>query len=172
MNQSFDMQLQVVQRALSEIVLPALGNAEKHVVEQLHLSMAALAFMRARLPMARGFFRAELSGYMDLAGVVRTLLEGHGAETPADLGQLVQAGQAELDRPAAEIEDYQAITRQLREAITGLTTREVDQPYEAALDALIVERSVDQHAQDRFWCLPLGFELRPETLAVPDWAST
>ncbi len=50
MNQAFDTQLQVVQRALGEVVLPALGGASGHVIEQLHLSMAALSFMQQRLP--------------------------------------------------------------------------------------------------------------------------
>jgi hypothetical protein len=69
-NQSFETLLQVVQRALGEVVLPAVSGADKHVVEQLHLSMAALGLMQARLASARAFSRREVDDYIDIARAI------------------------------------------------------------------------------------------------------
>jgi hypothetical protein len=165
MNQSFAVQLQVVQRALGEVVLPALAGAEKHVIEQLQLSMAAIGFMQARLPEARKYFRAELRAYIDMADAVQQLV------TSQDLARLAASGRAALDRPEAEEEDYQAVTRGLREAIASLATTSNGAPHEAALDALILEKSEPILMQGRLWCLPLGFELKPEDLPNAAWAA-
>jgi hypothetical protein len=105
MNQSYETQLQVVQRALGETVLPALAGAEKHVIEQLQLSMAAIGFMQSRLPHARRYYRGQLKAYLDMADAVLGLV---ASET---LSQLIGKSRVELERPEADDADYVAATR-------------------------------------------------------------
>jgi len=45
-----------------------LGNADKHVTEQLHLSLAAIGFMQQRVPLARSYYRGTLQRYLDHGG--------------------------------------------------------------------------------------------------------
>jgi hypothetical protein len=162
-NQSYETQLQVVQRALGEVVLPALSGAEKHVIEQLQLSMAALGFMQSRLPHARRFYRGQLMAYLDMADAILGL-------TPDEkLSQFANEGRARLDHPEADDADYVAATRDLREAIASSVAAAEGAPHEAALDALILNKSVPILMQDRLWCLPLGFELKPEALPPAAW---
>jgi hypothetical protein len=165
MNQDFETQLQVVQRALGEVVLPALAGADKHVIEQLHLSLAAIGFMQQRLPLARRYYRGTLQRYLAMAGAVIELL-GTGAKGLADEAA---HGKAVLDDPAATDADQRTATAALRAGIAALVEAAKDTPHESALDALALEHSEAILTSDRSWCIPLGFELRPEDLPKADW---
>lgn len=169
MNQIFETQLQVVQRALGDVVAPALGNAESYVIEQLNLSMALLAFMQQRLPHARRYYRRTVASYIGMAKAIIALLAGFHNADIAGLDALVVEGKVLLDRPEADASDYRQFTGELRVAIAALTTAAQDSAYEAALDALILDHTGPILLQDRVWCMPLGFELRPQDLPEPEW---
>ena len=171
MIQAFETQLQVVQRALSEVVLPALTGASGHVIEQLHLSMAAVGFMQQRMPHARRYYRQTVASYLDMAAAIVTLLADHAGADGNGLETFIPRGRALLDSPLAEDADYCRFTGEVRAAISGLVETAQGRGYEAALDALIMDRSGPILLQERIWCLPLGFELRPEDLPAPDWAT-
>ncbi|MDP3676567.1 MAG: hypothetical protein Q8R44_15950 [Novosphingobium sp.] len=169
MNQEFETQLQVVQRALGEVVLPALGSAGSHVVEQLHLSIAALSFMQQRLPHARRYYRGTLQRYLDMAEAIGALLAGRAGSDGGGLDPLVSKGQSLLDSPTTEDIDYRRSTADLRARIAALVADARGSAYESALDALVLDHSGPIVLQDRVWCAPLGFELRPDDLPAPDW---
>ena len=169
MNQEFETQLQVVQRALSEVVLPALGSAESHVIEQLHLSIAALSFMQQGLPLARRYYRGTLQRYLDMAEAIGPLLVGRAGPDGGGLDALVAAGRSLLDSPSAEDADYRRSTEELRARIAALVADAQGSAYEAALDKMVMDHSGPILLQDRVWCAPLGFELRPDDLPAPDW---
>ncbi len=168
MNQSFDTQLGVVLRALGEVVLPALDGADKHVVEQLHLSMAALNFMRQRLPEAGRFFRVELADYAGLAEAIADLLLPHDTTGAEPLRALADAGRAMLRNPVADWADHIEATRRLRAAIAGAIEHGTDTPYRHALNELVMATSSEMHMRARAWYLPFGFEPDPEALPVLD----
>lgn len=169
MNQAFETQLQVVQRALGDAVLPALINAEPYVIEQLHLSMAALGFMQQRLRYERGYYRCTILNYISMAeAIIELFVDSKDAEI-GELDALIVKGRALLDSPAADVIDYRHFTAELRASIAALTAASQNSAYESALDALIIDRSGPILMQERVWCIPLGFELRPQDLAEPDW---
>lgn len=165
MNQDFETQLQVVQRALGEVVLPALQNADKHVIEQLHLSLAAIGFMRQRLPHARRYYRGTLQHYLELSAAVVALLPADAG----DLALLAAEGRAVLDDPSSTDADFCAATGVLRAKIAATVEAGQGTAQESALDALIMDHSERILMEDRAWCVPLGFELRPDDLPRPDW---
>lgn len=169
MIQSFDVQLQVALRALGEVVAPALYGAEKHVAEQLHLAMATLSFIKTRLPQARRYYRMELSSYMDLAMAAAELAQPHLPAESSELVHIVSTGKAALDDPEADIDGYEAITRDLRERITQLSSHAVGTPCHQALDHMILDRGGELLMQYRQWCAPFGFELKPDELPAEKW---
>lgn len=169
MNQEFETQLQVVQRALGEVVLPALESAESHVIEQLHLSIAALSFLQQRLPHARRYYRGTLHHYLDMAEAIGALLADRAGADGAGLDALVAEGRSLLDCASAEDADYRRSTGELRAKIAALVADAQGSLYESALDALVLDHSGPIVLQDRVWCAPLGFELRPDDLPAPDW---
>lgn len=169
MIQSFETQLQVSLRALNEIVAPALADADKHVIEQLHLVMAALGFMQARLSSEVGFQRAELEAYLALAEEVAADLKKHRGSACATLIEAVSAGRAALASATSEAGDYQRSTRGLRELVTALVTQSSSEAEAAGLQALVLARSGEMLGDARVWCLPLGFELDPDALPRREW---
>ncbi len=168
MNLTFETQLQVVQRALGEVVLPALSGAPGHVIEQLHLSMAALGFLQQRMPHVRRYYRGVLTAYCDFAEAAAALVPG-GAGAAA-LTAEAAAGRTLLLSPEADEAAYQQASAALRAGIAALVEASAGTAHEAALDALVLDRSAAIVLQDRVWCLPLGFELRPQDLPAGDWA--
>lgn len=169
MNQSFDVQLQVALRALNEVVAPELAGAEKHVAEQLHLAIATLQFVKTRLPEARRYYRMELRSYMRLAEDVAALASSSLPSQTAALLSAVATGEKVLNDPEADLDTYQVATSDLRDLVTQLSSAAVGTPDGAKLDNLILDRSASILMQCRQWCAPLGFELKPEELAPPEW---
>ena len=163
MIQGFDVQLQVILRALEEVVAPALSGAEKHVAEQLMLSIATIGFVKLRLPEARRFYRMDLRSGIDLAQEAARIA---GADS---LAGAIQDGERALADPEADIADFETASRSLRDGVTALSHASVGQPHQARLDAAILEKSGALIAQNRLWCVPFGFELQPENLPKPDW---
>jgi hypothetical protein len=161
---SFDVQLQVALRALNEVVAPALGEAEKHVVEQLHLAIATISFVKTRLPDARRFARMELAGYVSLAdGVIA--LAGRDNALPG----MVTQGEAMLASAEADTDAIEAVTRSLREGVTFVASLCADPEPRRAVDRLVLDHSGALLAQYRQWSAPFGFELKPEELPAPAW---
>lgn len=156
MIQDFDSQLQVSLRALQEVVAPALIGADKHVVEQLALATLTLGFVKQRLPEARRFYRWELGAYLDLA---RTL-----GPSPA-LDAFIVDATVELARAEADTADFETVNRRGRDAIAAF----VDADASPAIVKRVLEASKTIVDQQRLWCVPFGFELRPEDLPAAAW---
>ena len=164
MIQDFDSQLQVALTALQDVVAPALADGEKHVVEQLMLSIMTIGFVKQRLPEARGFHRMELRGWIDLAK--RAVNIAGGAD---DLTSRIEAGEAALADPEADIGAFSAAQRDLRDAITTVYSATTGEPYAAELEAAILDGHGALTQQNRLWLMPFGFEIQPETLPEPAW---
>jgi hypothetical protein len=169
-NQSFDTQLQVMKRALTDVVMPALDGAGNHVLEQLHLSLAVADFMQRRLPHARRFYRTELRGYASLAGKINALLSSQGGNNSDDeLQNLFLNADELIGDPEGEWEDYIELTRQIRTRISQLTESASGQSFEDELDNLVLSAAEDASLQARIWCVPFGFELNEDSLPAADW---
>lgn len=164
MIQNFDAHLQVTLRALEEVVAPALGGAEKHVVEQLMLSIASIGFVKTRLPEARRFYRMELRSCIELAGESARIAGAVDAMSTA-----LDTAKSALADPEADNAEFEAASRRLRDDVTALSYASVGHPYQKQLEAFILEKSDALVIQYRLWGLPFGFELKPETLPAPIW---
>lgn len=169
MNQVFETQLQVVQRALGDVIAPALSSAESYVIEQLQLSIVTLAFMQQRLPYARRHYRGTVASYIAMVAAIVELLAEFNDTSHSHLDALITKGRILLNCPEAEIADYREFLGELRVSIAALATAAENADYESALDALIIDLSGPILLQERIWCIPLGFELRPQDLPEPNW---
>ncbi|MEZ5687350.1 MAG: hypothetical protein R3E21_00885 [Caenibius sp.] len=169
MIKNFDIQLQVSLRALREIVAPSLEGAEKHVLEQLHLAIATLDFVKTRLPEARRYYRMELQSYLDLAKDAVSLVGSEPADAAERLSSLVQDGTILLQNPEADLPDYEEANANLREALALLSSRTVGMACQQALETMILQRSENIILQARKWCAPFGFETDPDALPPEKW---
>ena len=164
MNLDLDVQLQVALRALEETVAPALGGAEKHVVEQFHLALLTLRFVHARLPDMRRYARMELDACLALAG--ESIAAAGSA--PA-LSDAVAAAEVVRADPAADTAGIEQAARRLRDEVTALGASAGDPAMAAGLDRLVLEAGGVMIGQARQWASPFGFELRPDELPAPAW---
>lgn len=164
MIQDFDSQLQTALTALEDVVAPALADGEKHVVEQLMLTILTIGFVKTRLPEERRFYRMELRGWLDLAARLTQISGESGA-----LSGPIEAGEAALNDLEADLSHFSAAQRDLRDAITALSSASVGQPQEAEIEAAILDSQDALTAQNRLWLSPYGFESQPETLPEPKW---
>ena len=164
MIRDFDAQLQVVLTALQDIVAPALSGADNHVIEQLMLSIATIGFVKARLPEARRFYRMDLRSWIDLSKDAAQIVS-----VPDDMAKAIAAGVGVLTDPEADSADIEAISRQLRDHVTTLSAAAVGQPYQADLEAVILDKLGVLIAQNRQWTASFGFELQPENLPLAAW---
>jgi hypothetical protein len=164
MNLDLDVQLQVALRALEDTVAPALGAAEGHVLEQFHLALMTLRFVKTRLPDMRRFARMELAAYATLA---RASISAAGAAP--ELAAAVADGLAIQDDATADTAAIVSATRRLRDEITALGSQCEDLDIRAELDRLVLEQGGAMIGQARQWASPYGFELKPEALPAPAW---
>ncbi|MFT4825390.1 MAG: hypothetical protein ACI9DH_000060 [Halioglobus sp.] len=162
MIQTFDTQLEVSLRAMREVVAPALNDAESHVIEQFHLALITLEFMRERLPYARSFHRLELTHLLNFSEQVRGLVANDQPDLAAALDQTETTGHKDLARPEAEIEDYLIVGRKLREHIGEVIKLSNGKPYENELDKLALRSQKEFLPAQRAWCEPLGLDTRPD----------
>lgn len=169
MMQSLDRQLQVVLRALSDTLAPALAEAEKHVVEQLHLSIATLSFVAQRMPDARAFARYELRSYVDMAVAAADAAGDAVPDDASALREKAHRAHALLDRADADTQALEDGTRACREAIAAFSTAVHATSARQAVERIVMELSGPVIAQSRQWCAPFGFELKPQDLPAPAW---
>jgi hypothetical protein len=73
----------------------------------------------------------------------------------AEARALVVTAQTILDDPEKENEDYEVVTRMLRELITAMSVAVTDTPARNAVHKIILERQGPIADQARVWCLPL-----------------
>lgn len=164
MNLDLDVQLQVALRALEETVAPALGGAEKHVVEQFHLALLTLRFVHGRLPDMRRYARMELASCLALAKDSIAVV----GMAPA-LATAIAAGESVEADPVADTAAIEQAARRLRDEVTALGAATADPAVSARLDRLVLEQGGTMIGQARQWASPFGFELRPEELPAPAW---
>ena len=129
MNLDLDVQLQVALRALEDTVAPALGGAEKHVLEQFHLALLTLRFVHSRLPDMRRYARMELDACLVLA---RDSIAAAGS-APA-LADAVAAAEVARADPVADTAAIEQAARRLRDEITALGAATSDPAIASQLD--------------------------------------
>jgi hypothetical protein len=151
-----DLQLRVVIKALRDVVLPAVDSGNRLALEQLHLSIATLGMVEARLPLAGSRLRAELANAIALAE----------AADAAALAAPLSAAKAVLEDPRADGRDLEIHKARLLTAVSTLVDGAPGDGARAdSLARAVVAASKPQFDLIRAWCLPAGFE--PDPNEVP-----
>lgn len=148
-----DLQLRVVIKALRDVVAPAIDPGNRLAAEQLHLSIATLGMVEARLPLAGRRVRAELANAIAMAE----------AADAAALAAPLSEARAALENPRADGRDLEMHKARL---LTAVSTLIDDVPEDGArtdsLARAVIAASKPQFDLIRAWCLPAGFEPDPD----------
>lgn len=146
-----ELQLAAALKALREVVAPAVDPANGVAMEQLHLAMATVDFVRTRMPLRRARVIHELESARMLAGRAG----GH-----AQLARLAGEAQALLDAGAHEAEMDALRLRIMDEAERAVAA----DPADKALARAVLAVAGRQTDLARAWFAPMGFEVDPAGL--------
>lgn len=156
-----DLQLQVVIKALKDTVMSAVDPAHRVALEQLGLSIATLAMVRERLPLA------ALREWQDLADAIALGRAASAEASSTMLEQAIGEGAALLDDARPTPGARNAATRAILSAVS-VAVREAEDDATALMRA-VVEASRPALDLARAWGKSAGFEPDPDE--VPELAT-
>lgn len=156
MTPDIELQVQVVIKALTEVVSPAIDATNKAAIEQLNLSIATLQFVQDRVTMQGNRNRAQLSNAVT---VCKRLVELGVCGDIED--KLVDAGNLR-NNPEADIAAIRRATSGLM-ALAADAIDAVDDPAQAAqVGRAVIAATKAQTDLARAWFVRSGFELEPD----------
>lgn len=156
------LQLQVVQKALSEVVAPAVDSSHKVAQEQLGLSIATLNMVMDRLPYSRKLVRKELAIAISMAKAVAASASSSTLSSAVDIAQQV------LNDVDAENSDIAAQKEELMGRLANLVDTADDAESRTRISRIIIRESKAQANLYRRWCVASGFDHDPSKLPELD----
>lgn len=164
------LQVKIVLKALTDVVLPAVDPNNKLAQEQARLCIGTLQIMASRLPVAFRYDCDELGRMIALAGNLAEAAAGKSvdADALAALGASRAKAADTLDRAKAAPEDIEQASFELRERIGALipllySANDLDTLKDVG--KLITENAREQLIRDRSWLIGQGWE--PDPKAIP-----
>jgi hypothetical protein len=152
------LQLQVVQKALSEVVAPAVDSCHKVAQEQLGLSIATLHMVMDRLPYSRKLVRKELAIAITMANAVAASAPSSGLSSAIAIAEQV------LNDVDAENSDIAAQKEELMGKLANLVDTLDDAESRTRISRIIIRESKAQADLYRRWCAASGFDHDPSKL--------
>jgi hypothetical protein len=166
-----DLQIQVILKALRDVILPAVDKDNKLAQEQTHLAIGTLQLMAKFLPIAYRYDRDELDRYV---GLSRDLIAQVGSKTDAtavsNLKTVAARGADVLERARAEPAEMEKAACDLR-ATVGELIEAVhagsDNAAKASVQKLILAAAKPELERERAVVIDMGWETDPSTHAPP-----
>jgi hypothetical protein len=164
MQPDFDLRLRTMQKALSQVVIPALQPGNKQAQEQASLVLGSLEVIRQQVGYAHWYEAADLVSLCNLG-------EALGAIEGLDVGTALPAarrqGLALTSRWDVTLDQLREAAATLREAISGVV--ESAYGYDSRAVVLAVTREVMAHAREqigreRAFVAPMNWDGYPESL--------
>ena len=166
-----DIQIQVILKALKDVILPAVDKDNKLAQEQTHLAIGTLQLMAKFLPIAYRYDRDELDRYV---GLSRNLIAQVGNEAGGgafkNLETIAAHGADVLERARAEpaemekaIFDLRATVGELIEAVHAGG----DKAAQASVRKLVLAAAKPELERERAVVVDMGWETDPSTHAPP-----
>lgn len=162
------LQIQVMIKAMDQVVVPAIDPGNKIAQEQAGLVLEALRVLQDRLPIWRRYVCDELDR---LVCAVAEIRECGGIGQSDALQVLMDAsanGKILLASPIADASEIEDAAITLRNAI-GQLMSENDTPenpvHRSELGKIVLRVSGTQLARERAWLSGFGFESDPSKIA-------
>jgi hypothetical protein len=155
------LQLRVVIKALRDVIAPAIDPDNRVAAEQLHLSIATLSLMEARLPLLHRGARQELANAITLGETLEMVAEAKGL-----LATPLAAACAALADATVDMSELENCKARLLTAVSNIVAHSPDAVADRRIAQAVISASKPQCDLARAWCLPAGFEPDPAELPV------
>lgn len=162
---SIDDRLQSMQRALQEVILPALAPEESLAVEQAHLLLGHLAVIREQFDLALVYERAECASTEELGRQLLAQAAG-GQRTLAAASALRQAADAPAPATAQHVRDRTIALSLAVEALMDASGIDGTDAFLASSAQAVITSNDRTSQRDRSWFRSMGFE-RGESALPP-----
>lgn len=157
MRPDIDLLLQVVERALREVVGPAVDPNNPAALSQANLCASIVSHVRKHHHLAGKLSIQELRNAVYLAE--RVLATATGATALADL---IALAKDTLESSGSEDDDLDAARRQLLETVAGVVKEAGDSSTAQKLAQIVIEASKPQLDLARAWFRETGHEPDPD----------
>jgi len=155
-----EFQIQVMIKAMEDVVIPSVDTTEPMALEQAKLVLSSLRVLKDRLPLWYRYNRDELQRYLDLS---RSILAAISAsdDTGKELADVLAYGNRILDQAGTEpkeLEDAIAACRSSIVNIMDAMERNGTSLIQSEVGRLVLSASKTQLDRERAWLIPFGFE--------------
>ena len=163
------LQVKIVLKALTDVVLPAVDPNNKLAQEQVRLCIGTLQIMASRMPLAFQFDCDELNRLLELADGLQKAVPGKAGvgDALAALDAAKDRAAGTLDRARAGPEEIETAAFELRETIGALIPQlYANNDLDALKDIskLITGNAREQLVRDRSWLIGQGWEADPKAI--------
>lgn len=166
-----DIQLKVVLKALTDVILPAVDPDNKLAQEQTRLAIGTLQLVAKRLPIAYRYDRDELNRYVGLSrDLLSQLDQKAGGASLAALDHLVQRGADIVDRARAEPAEMEQAIMDLRASVGALVetvSASGNAEAKATVKRLVLAAAKTELERERALVVDMNWETDPRTHAPP-----
>jgi hypothetical protein len=158
-----EFQVQMVIKALTDVIAPAVDPANKLAIEQVQLSIGMLSLLARRLPRQFRYDRHDLAQFVALAQKLRHLASDLPEAAPAlvDLAPTLAASADVLERARAEPAELEAAGLALRAkvgAVISLSATTRDEAQLKHVNAAVMAHAREMLLRERAWLSPQGWE--------------
>jgi hypothetical protein len=159
-----DLRLTSMQRALTDVIIPALANSHGMAVEQAHFLLFHLQLMAIQFDDDYRFHLLELR---EIARLTQALLDGPSPESAdssaiRESRELLSRAEPLLTVAVPSRAKLAELTRQLKVAADGLLRRDLDSAdldTRKRITALALDYSKRRVVRERVWVRDAGFDL-------------
>ena len=156
-------------RALKEVVIPAIPEEKKFVLEQAHLTVAHLNVIEDQINKIWDFEYLELGEFLklteDLIGAAKGGDATDGAEEQA--AAVVNKARSAVRLPIPRHNDLVVLVRSLKEASDGLLKAAFEDgnaEFRKAASEIAMEHAEKQILRERVWTRKTGFDAGADEL--------
>jgi hypothetical protein len=163
MNPSINHRLDSMMRAVTEIILPALGSSNSLATEQAGLLLGHMSVLRMQIDNAPRYLGVEMQAAKTLGRALVAEASG-GTETKASVATLTAALEERGTNGPAQADDR---LERINEAIENLVyamKEDGDAESRACVSKLILEHGKAAAERDRVWFSAMGFEAADSAL--------
>lgn len=164
MQPDFDLRLRAMQKALSQVVIPAIEPSNKQAMEQAQLVLGSIEVVRQQVEHAHWYEAADLVSLCNLAEELGTVMD-------LDLGSVLPAARRQglslVSRWDVSLSQLRDASAALREAISGLV--ESVYSYDAkdtvlAVTHIVMAYAKEQIGRERAYVAPMKWDGYPGSL--------
>ncbi len=162
MSPDIDLRLRTMIAAMTDIIIPAIGQTDALATEQAKLLIGALTMLREQVDYSHAYETIETQECIALAKNLAVIV-GNDERT---LEAALASAQTALSAPVIATSELRHASRALRDTIRLLVERANKRApdIQAVVRRAVLDHSEAMTLRERAWVAGTGFDVQPETL--------